>query len=150
MTLFPSSLSIFFLFCFVCLFVFGHTLPARIGLAFVQIVRQRIHQHLWRDGRVWNSFPGGLVTLPDYTDSPSRLPWNRQQSTRAAEVAVPHGHRVKNDSQFTAVIYSQQQAGSPLVPAPSSGPLLHLLRVVSRSQHVARVGFQIERTSTNH
>ncbi len=143
MTLFPSSLSIFFL-CFC------HSLPVRIGLAFVQIVRQRIHQHLWRDGRVWNSFPGGLVTLPDYTDSPSRLPWNRQQSIRAAEVAVPHGHRVKNDSQFTAVIYSQQQAGSPLVPAPSSGPLLHLLRIVSRSQHVARVGFQIERTSTNH
>ena len=100
---------------------------------------------------MWNSFPGGLVTLPDYTDSPSRLPWNRQQqSTLAVAHNGPHGHKVKNDSQFTAVIYSQQQAGSPLVPATSSGPLLHLLRVVSRSQHVARVGCQIEQTSTNH
>lgn len=103
-----------------------------------QIVRQRIHQHLWRDGRVWNSFPGGLMTLPDYTDSPSRLPWNGQSTS----VTTSSGQ--SNNSQFTAVIYSQQQAGSPLVPAATSGPLLHLLRVVSRSQHVARVRFQIE------
>lgn len=105
----------------------------------LQIVRQRIHQHLWKDGRVWNSFPGGLVTLPYYTDTPSRLPWNQQQST--SMTLATGGQKNKNASQFTAVIYSQQQAGSPLVPATSSGPLLHLLRVVSRSQHVARVGF---------
>ncbi|KZS12995.1 Exostosin-1, partial [Daphnia magna] len=109
----------------------------RIIFTTLEIVRQRIHQHLWKDGRVWNSFPGGLVTLPDYTDTPSRLPWNQQQST--SMTLATGGQRNKNASQFTAVIYSQQQAGSPLVPATSSGPLLHLLRVVSRSQHVARI-----------
>lgn len=109
----------------------------RIIFTTLEIVRQRIHQHLWKDGRVWNSFPGGLVTLPYYTDTPSRLPWNQQQST--SMTLATGGQRNKNASQFTAVIYSQQQAGSPLVPATSSGPLLHLLRVVSRSQHVARI-----------
>ena len=87
---------------------------------------------------MWNSFPGGLVTLPYYADTPSRLPWN-QQSSASAAVLVTGGQKNKNASQFTAVIYSQHQTGSPLVPATSSGPLLHLLRVVSRSQHVARV-----------
>jgi hypothetical protein len=71
-------------------------------------------------------------------------------------LATGGGQKDKNASQFTAVIYSQYQTGSPLVPATSSGPLLHLLRVVSRSQHVARVRIDFRKkkmerkTSTNH
>lgn len=122
---------------------------------FLKIVRQRVHKHLWRDGRVWNSFPGGLVTLPEYADSPSRLPWNHLRSEQAKQ---HHHHleaiesssvnnttvRVQSSSsqgqqQFTALIYAQQ----PMVGPTSSGPLLHLLRVVSRSQHVARVNNNI-------
>ena len=35
----------------------------------------RICGRIGKDGRIWNSFPGGLVTLSHYCDSPSRLPW---------------------------------------------------------------------------
>lgn len=115
----------------------------------MQIVRDRIQQHLWRDGRVWNNFPGGLVTLPDFADSPTRLPWNQQQLDRAPQgrqeesvgedaggALLDQGSRQQLSAagQFTALIYAQQ-----MVSPSSSGPLLHLLRVVSKSQHVARV-----------
>ena len=83
------------------------------------------------------------MTLPDYCDSPLRLPWNnaallqqqqhhQSQSPHSTESLVPS---YANMSQFTALIYAQQPDGSP----SSNGPLLHLMRVVSRSQHVQRV-----------
>lgn len=71
------------------------------------------------------------MTLPDHADSPSRLPWKRRP-----EPAPP----ANASAAFTAVIYAQQQSGGPLGPsAASSAPLVHLLRVVARSRHVARV-----------
>jgi hypothetical protein len=96
---------------------------------------------MWKDGRVWNSFPGGLMTLSDYCDTPSQLPWNGAallQQQQQHQPLLPTGTLVPsftNISQFTALIYAQQSDG----PSSSNGPLLHLLRVVSRSQHVQRV-----------
>lgn len=76
------------------------------------------------------------MTLPDYSDSLLRLPWNHQSTSMTTASSASQ----TNATKFTAVIYSQQQQTvSPLVPASTSGALLHLLRVVSRSQHVARV-----------
>ena len=87
-----------------------------------QIVRQRIHQHLWKDGRVWNNFPGGLMTLDDYSDSLSQLPWQMQTT---------------NSSRFTALIYTEQP--NPLLPSSSGGTLLRLLKAIAKSSNVARV-----------
>ena len=126
-----------------------------------QIVRQRIYPQAARDGRAWNSFPGGLMVLPDHVDSPGRLPWNKRRHPtplprslsdplpKPPLVAPPPPVSVENNSSksFTAVIYAQQQQISPLVPSASSssGPLVHLLRVVAKSRHVARVRAPIER-----
>ncbi len=79
---------------------------------------------------MWNSFPGGLVTLPEYADSPSRLPWNHLRSEQAKQ---HHHHleaiesssvnnttaRVQSSSsqgqqQFTALIYAQQPITLPV------------------------------------
>jgi len=88
----------------------------------LQIVRQRIHQHLWKDGRVWNNFPGGLMTLDDYSDSLSQFPWQTQTT---------------NSSRFTALIYTEQT--NPLLPSSSGGALLRLLKAIAKSSNVARV-----------
>jgi len=95
----------------------------RIIFTTLEIVRQRIHQHLWKDGRVWNNFPGGLMTLDDYSDSLSRFPWQSQPANA-------------NSSQFTALIYTQQS--NPLTPT-STSPLLRLLKAIAKSSNVARI-----------
>ena len=96
-----------------------------------QIVRQRIHLHVWKDGRVWNSFPGGLLTLANYSDVPAAYPWKHSPP--------PSWNQISNPSpKFTALIYTQQASG--LTPGSGGGaPLLRLLRTVARSPHVAKV-----------
>jgi len=94
----------------------------RIIFTTLEIVRQRIHQHLWKDGRVWNNFPGGLMTLDDYSDSLSQLPWQMQTT---------------NSSRFTALIYTEQP--NPLLPSSSGGTLLRLLKAIAKSSNVARI-----------
>ena len=86
---------------------------------------------MWKDGRVWNSFPGGLLTLANYSDVPAAYPWKHSPP--------PSWNQISNPSpKFTALIYTQQASG--LTPGSGGGaPLLRLLRTVARSPHVAKV-----------
>ena len=103
-----------------------------------QIVRQRIDTHIWKDGTVWNSFPGGLLTLANFSDTPSSYPWAQRQrpvATRAPPAAEA-STMTTTTQKFTALIYAQQASG--FAPA-SNAVLLRLLRTVARSSHVSKV-----------
>lgn len=42
-----------------------------------QIIRERVFQHRRkREGLVWNSYPGALLTLPEFSDSYQDFPFN--------------------------------------------------------------------------
>lgn len=89
---------------------------------FLQIIRERLPSQPSRDGLVWNSSPGALLTLPQFSDTLRHYPF--YLDVLGAEP----------DNQFTAVIYSQLGG-----PAASTSPLYRLIRNVARSVYVARV-----------
>ncbi|KAJ9595225.1 hypothetical protein L9F63_013486, partial [Diploptera punctata] len=86
------------------------------------IIRERLPSQPSRDGLVWNSSPGALLTLPHFSDTLRHYPF--YSDVLGAEP----------DNQFTAVIYSQLGG-----PAVSTSPLYRLIRNVARSQYVARI-----------
>jgi hypothetical protein len=88
----------------------------------LQIIRERLPLQPSRDGLVWNSSPGALLTLPHFSDTLRHYPFYLDMLG-----AEP-------DSQFTAVIYSQLGG-----PAVSTSPLYRLIRNIARSRYVARV-----------
>ncbi|KAK7871188.1 hypothetical protein R5R35_002423 [Gryllus longicercus] len=123
-----------------------------------EIIRERLPGAAARGGLVWNSSPGGLLTLPSFSDSLRHFPFF------LAALGASPGNR------FTAVIYVQLgvatpgaavgggggggggggaagagAAGGPAVAAAAaaaaaaSSPLFRLVRSVARSQYVERI-----------
>ncbi|GJQ66024.1 putative transferase, transferring hexosyl groups [Trypoxylus dichotomus] len=78
-----------------------------------EILRDRLPSSLPRDGVVWNTHPGALVTLQKFSDSPSDFPF----------------HSLIHSDRFTAVIYCQ--LGLNLTP---SSTLYRLITNLSKSK----------------
>lgn len=94
----------------------------------LQIIRERLPRQPCREGLVWNTAPGGLVTLPDFSDA-----WRHYPFHLSALGATP-------GDAFTAVIYSQLGAAAI---ASSTAPLYKLIRNVAKSSHVSRVSSNV-------
>ncbi|XP_022901231.1 exostosin-1 [Onthophagus taurus] len=90
----------------------------KIVFTTLEIIRERLPKTIPRDGVTWNNFPGALVTLQEFSDSPTEFPF----------------HETSRSDRFTAVIYCQ--LGLSLT---SSSTLYRLLQNVGRSKHVFRI-----------
>ncbi|KAM6968219.1 exostosin-1a-like [Aplochiton taeniatus] len=93
----------------------------RIVLTTLQIIQDRVLQHSSRSPLMWNSLPGGLLTLPQYSTYLGDFPFYYAQLG------------IKPSPKFTAVIH----AVTPLVS--QSQPIIKLLVSVARSQYCAQV-----------
>lgn len=87
-----------------------------------EIIRERLPDYPVRNSLTWNTSPGALLTLPTFSDSPTRFPF--LLNTLGFE---PNGN-------FTAVIFVQ--VGQALTP---SSALYKLVKSVTKSQFVNRI-----------
>ncbi|XP_076083727.1 exostosin-1b-like [Mytilus galloprovincialis] len=87
----------------------------------LQVVKDRVNRHLARSLAVWNSFPGALSVLQEYSTSKTQFPFYYSDN------GTSPGH------QFTAIIY----ATSPVML--SSAPLFRLIRTVAKSSYVHKM-----------
>ncbi|XP_048849589.1 exostosin-1b [Brienomyrus brachyistius] len=93
----------------------------KIVLTTLEIVQDRVFQHWSRSTLMWNSHPGGLFALPQYSIYLGDFPFYY------AELGIkPH-------PKFTAVIH----AVTPLVS--QSQPILKLLVAVAKSQYCTQI-----------
>ncbi|XP_051948799.1 exostosin-1b [Xyrauchen texanus] len=93
----------------------------KIVLTTLEIIQDRVLQQTSRSTLMWNSHPGGLFTLPQYSSYLGDFPFYY------AELGI------KPNPKFTAVIH----AVTPLVS--QSQPILKLLVSVARSQYCAQI-----------
>ncbi|XP_041664185.1 exostosin-1b [Cheilinus undulatus] len=93
----------------------------KIVLTTLEIIQDRVLEHGSRSSLMWNSHPGGLFTLPQYSGYLGDFPF--YYATLG----------IKPYSKFTAVIH----AVSPLVS--QSQPILKLLVAVAKSQYCAQI-----------
>ncbi|XP_069776673.1 exostosin-1-like [Narcine bancroftii] len=93
----------------------------RIVLTTLEIIQDRIFNHISRNGLIWNKPPGGLFSLPQY-------------STYLGDFPFYYSYLgIMPSNKFTAVIH----AVTPLVS--QSQPILKLLLAVTKSQYCAQV-----------
>lgn len=64
-----------------------------------QIIRERLPEYPLRNGLIWNTAPGALLTLPTFTDTSSKVPFLLDVLNQEP------GHN------FTAVIFVQIGGG---------------------------------------
>ncbi|XP_071001355.1 exostosin-1a-like, partial [Oncorhynchus clarkii lewisi] len=93
----------------------------RIVLTTLEIIHDRVLQHAARSNLMWNSLPGGLYSLPQYSSYLGDFPFHY------AKLGI------KPRPKFTAIIH----AVTPLVS--QSQPILKLLVAVAKSQHCVQV-----------
>ncbi|XP_050314376.1 exostosin-1 [Anthonomus grandis grandis] len=84
----------------------------------LEIIRDKLPKKRKRDGTIWNTFPGALVTLPTFSDSKEDFPFHIELKT----------------NKFTAVIYCQLG-----IPLSSTSTLYRLVGNLSRSKNVAKI-----------
>lgn len=102
----------------------------------LEIIRDKLPRKPKRDGRIWNSFPGALVTLPTFSDSLQDFPF----------------HVESDINRFTAVIYCQLgklmvsiNGRSEIfvlftgVPLSSTSTLFKLVSYIARSIYVSKI-----------
>ncbi|KAG4074562.1 hypothetical protein HA402_005627 [Bradysia odoriphaga] len=87
-----------------------------------EIIRERLPDYPQRNGLIWNTSPGALLTLPTYTDSCRNMPY----------LLDILGHEPGHN--FTAVIFVQ--IGVQLTP---SSALYRLVKSITKSQFVDRL-----------
>lgn len=92
----------------------------------MQIIRERLPDYPQRNGLIWNTSPGALLTLPTYTDSFRNMPYLLDML----------GHQPGHN--FTAVIFVQ--IGVTLTP---NSALYRLVKSITKSQFVDRVSIVI-------
>ena len=107
----------------------------------LQIIKQRIWRHTYQEGLVWNSDPGALLTLPEFSDSLSHFPFHfgeEQQQLKAPNAAAATGCE-----KFTAVIYTTLTSASTSSKVASgvhlSAPIFKLARNVAASNFAQQV-----------
>lgn len=88
----------------------------------LQIIRERLPDYQLRNGLVWNSAPGALLTIPTFADSPIKMPFLLDVLNQ------------EPGNNFTAVIFVQ--IGATITP---SSALYRLVKSIIRSKYVARV-----------
>ncbi|XP_062320692.1 exostosin-1a-like [Osmerus eperlanus] len=93
----------------------------RIVLTTLEILQDRVLQQASRSSLMWNSLPGGLFTLPQYSTYLGDFPFYY------AKLGI------KPLPKFTAVIHTM----TPLVS--QSQPIIKLLVAVAKSQYCAKV-----------
>ncbi|XP_016297415.1 exostosin-1b [Sinocyclocheilus anshuiensis] len=93
----------------------------KIVLTTLEIIQDRVLQQTSRSNLMWNSHPGGLFTLPQYSSYLGDFPFFYSKLG------------IKPNPKFTAVIH----AVTPLVS--QSQPILKLLVSVARSQYCAQI-----------
>ncbi|KAG7229425.1 hypothetical protein INR49_012816 [Caranx melampygus] len=93
----------------------------KIVLTTLEIIQDRVLQHTSRSNLMWNSLPGGLFTLPQYSTYLGDFPFYY------AKLGI------KPYSKFTAIIH----VVTPLVS--QSQPVMKLLVAVAKSQYCAQV-----------
>ncbi|XP_039977843.1 exostosin-1b [Xiphias gladius] len=93
----------------------------KIVLTTLEIIQDRVLEHGSRSSLMWNSHPGGLFALPQYSGYLGDFPF--YYATLG----------IKPYPKFTAVIH----AVSPLVS--QSQPILKLLAAVAKSQYCAQI-----------
>ncbi|KAA8591548.1 hypothetical protein FQN60_016922 [Etheostoma spectabile] len=93
----------------------------KIVLTTLEMIQDRVLQHTSRSNLMWNSLPGGLFTLPQYSTYLGDFPF--YYATLG----------VKPYTKFTAIVH----VVSPLVS--QSQPVMKLLVVVAKSQYCAQV-----------
>uniref|UniRef100_A0AAV2K826 Glycosyl transferase 64 domain-containing protein n=1 Tax=Knipowitschia caucasica TaxID=637954 RepID=A0AAV2K826_KNICA len=93
----------------------------KIVLTTIEIIQDRVDSHISRNHFLWNSLPGGLYALPQYSTDPSQFPF--------------YYHRLgkRPMQQFTAVVHMV----SPLLVQVS--PVLKLIIAVSKSKFCAQI-----------
>ncbi|KAI3358752.1 hypothetical protein L3Q82_015155 [Scortum barcoo] len=92
----------------------------KIVLTTLEIIKDRVFSHISRNKYMWNSLPGGLLVLPEYSTHLAHFPFYYL------------GLGIGPGPEFTAVIH----AVSPLVS--QSQPIMKLLQVVSKSKYCSR------------
>ncbi|MGH0125446.1 UNVERIFIED_CONTAM: hypothetical protein FKN15_031944 [Acipenser sinensis] len=93
----------------------------KIVLTTLEIIKDRVFTRVSRNKLMWNTLPGGLFVLPEYSSHLSDFPFyylNQGLSPR---------------QEFTAVIH----AVSPLLS--QSQPIMKLLQVVSKSKYCSQI-----------
>ena len=115
---------------------FCSSVPTKIFI--LQIIKQRIWRHTYQEGLVWNSDPGALMTLREFSDTLSHFPfhfgeYNRQMSQTGCE-------------KFTAVIYTTLTSASSSATSKNaasgvhlSAPIFKLARNVAASNFAQQV-----------
>ncbi|XP_012693106.2 exostosin-1c [Clupea harengus] len=93
----------------------------KIVLTTLEIIKDRVFSHISRNKLMWNSLPGGLLVLPEYSTHLAHYPFYY------LNLGLSPGQ------EFTAVIH----ATSPLVS--QSQPIMKLLQVVSRSKYCSQI-----------
>ncbi|XP_056154291.1 exostosin-1c isoform X2 [Lampris incognitus] len=92
----------------------------KIVLTTLEIIKDRVFAHISRNKFMWNSLPGGLLVLPEYSTHLAHFPFYYL------------GLGVSPGQEFTAIIH----AVSPLVS--QSQPIMKLLQVVSKSKYCSQ------------
>uniref|UniRef100_A0A8C8AFY9 Exostosin-1c n=1 Tax=Otus sunia TaxID=257818 RepID=A0A8C8AFY9_9STRI len=87
----------------------------------LEIIKDRLLPHRSRSRFLWNTLPGGLLALPDFSTHPGDFPFYYLQ------------HGSSPSEKFTAFIRAVSPGGAP------SQPLLRLIQAVSRSQYCAQI-----------
>lgn len=93
----------------------------KIVLTTLEIIKDRVFSHISRNKYMWNSLPGGLLVLPEFSTHLAHFPFYYL------------GLGVSPGYEFTAVIH----AISPLVS--QSQPIMKLLQVVSKSKYCSQI-----------
>ncbi|XP_047006622.1 exostosin-1c [Ictalurus punctatus] len=93
----------------------------KIVLTTLEIIKDRVYGHISRNKFMWNSLPGGLLVLPEYSIHLAHYPFYY------LNLGIMPGQ------EFTAVIH----ATSPLVS--QSQPIMKLLQVVSKSKYCSQI-----------
>ncbi|XP_037274398.2 exostosin glycosyltransferase 1 ttv isoform X1 [Rhipicephalus microplus] len=100
----------------------------KIVLTVLQILRERVRSWESHHGVVWNSHPGALLTLRQFSDTLRPLPFHRHRSTGV--VAGEQQQQRPSGGRYTAVVYSAM---------PSTQPLQRLLKSLLHSTCLDKV-----------
>ena len=88
----------------------------------VQLLHDRIYRHMARPVSVWNSYPGALSIMPEFSDTILDFPFSYREA-----VASPI-------NLFTAVVYAKTPITNLRTP-----PLFRLLVTVAKSAFIHKV-----------
>ncbi|KAI3364099.1 hypothetical protein L3Q82_010927, partial [Scortum barcoo] len=94
---------------------------AKIVLTTLEIIQDRVDSHVSRNRLLWNSLPGGLYALPQYSSDPAQFPFYYAILGKSPS------------QQFTAVIHTVTPLQSQI------SPVVKLIIAVAKSKFCAQI-----------